>query len=275
MLFKNKIITCLSVLTMLVVGVVIFFIINNLRIKDSNNKISNTDNCNVSFIQIDGDLVSDYSSGDYNKDGSIVGNVISSKDLYLKLSEIKNQNNIKAIWLEINSDGGSYYAGEEIYRILKSIDKLKVAQIRESGLSAAYYLSLGADKIYALNSSYVGSIGVTQSFFDESKKNLSDGYVYNQLNVGKYKEALNHNKPLTLDERKIIMNNLNVLYDDFVSTVAKNRKINIDKVIDLADGYFVLGSNALKNGLIDNIGDYDDVAEYIKNTIKEDIKLCK
>ncbi|MBU4374929.1 signal peptide peptidase SppA [Patescibacteria group bacterium] len=198
----------------------------------------------------------------------------SSEDIASAIKEAEKDNNIKAIIIEIDSVGGSPVAAEEIADALKRAEKPTVALIREYGDSAAYYAATGADIIFASAKSDVGSIGITMSYLDNVSKNQKDGLTYNQLSAGKFKDMFNPDKPLTAEEKQIIMRDVKILHEEFVKAVAENRNMDIDKIRQLADGSSMPGQMALENGLIDRIGGMYEVEEYVKEKIGEEVEIC-
>src|SRR3989344_2116770 len=200
--------------------------------------------------------------------------VASSEDIVYYIDLAEDEPDVKAILLEIDSYGGTPVAGEEVANALKRATKPTVVQIREAGDSAAYWVASAGDIIFASELSDVGGIGVTQSYIDESKLNEKEGYTFNQLSTGKFKDILNPEKPLTAEERQLLERDLKIAHDAFVKAVSENRKMDINKVKALADGSSMLGGMALENGLIDRIGGFDEVETYLAELIGEEPNIC-
>ena len=200
--------------------------------------------------------------------------VSSSEDIVDTISIAQNDPDIKAVMLSIDSHGGDGVAGEEIARALKSFDKPTVAVIRSIGASAAYWAATGADKIYASKISDVGSIGITASYLNESKKNVKDGYTFIELSSAKYKDTGDPNKQLTPEERAILMSDLRKIHTVFVQDVATNRNLEVSEVEKLANGLTYVGTDALSYGLIDEIGDMTSATKYLEEKIGEKVETC-
>ena len=177
-------------------------------------------------------------------------------------------NTVKGLILRIDSGGGSPEASEEIANAVKGLNKPTAAVIREDGDSGAYLIASAANRIFASDWSDVGSIGITQSYIDNAQKDIQDGLTFDQLSVGKYKDAGNTDKPLTADEKTLFMRDLNIMYQGFIQKVADNRKLPVDKVKQLADGSTMLGAQAKADGLIDEIGDINSATAWLKSKIK-------
>ncbi len=228
--------------------------------------------CDVAGITLHGDLYTYTLPSDPETGGT--PDQASAEDITYQIQMAELEPDIKGILLEIDSYGGSPVAAEEVAIALKNATKPVVAQIREAGLSAAYWAATGADVIFASALSDVGSISVTQSYIDESKLNEKEGYTYNNLSTGKYKDMLNPEKPLTIEEQALLMRDLQAIHEAFVKVVAENRGLDINKVRALADGSSMLGSMALENGLIDRIGGYKEVENYFAEQIGREPIVC-
>jgi len=242
---------------------------NNLSGNQSNN-----DDCNVVGIELHGDVVTYISPADYDTEGNLIVDETASENVIFAIKDAEKNDKIKAITIEIDSYGGSPVAGEEIATALKNAKKPTVAFIRGAGDSAAYWAATGAGTIFASKNSDVGSIGVTMSYLDASKQNKKEGLTYNQISAGKFKDTGDPDKPLSADEVKLLMRDVNVLHENFIQAVSANRKLGVDKVKSMADGSTMLGEMALKNGLIDKIGGIYEVKEYLKGLIGAEPEIC-
>lgn len=198
----------------------------------------------------------------------------ASEDVTQAIRQAAANPSIKAIVLEVDSYGGSPVGGQEMELALKHAQKPTVALIRESGDSAAYMTATGADIIFASIFSDVADIGITQSYVDNAKQDVANGLTFNQLSIGKYKDMFNPDKPLTADERTLAMKELQVGYDNFVKIVAENRHLSISKVTALANGATMTGEEGVQAGLVDKIGDVDDVRSYLSGELKQKTVIC-
>lgn len=232
------------------------------------------ENCNVLGIELRGDVVTYITPDGVDEDGKIIVDQTSSEEIISLVDQANTDENIKAIILEVDSYGGSPVAAEEINSALSKAKKPTVAFVRSAAASAAYWAASGADIIFASPLSDIGSIGVTMSYLDNTKKNDKDGLTYNSLSTGKYKDYGNPDKVLTEEERKLIIRDLNITHDIFIKTVSKNSNLSIEKVKLLADGSSMPGQMAIENGLVDKIGDIYDVEIYLKDKLGEDIEAC-
>lgn len=232
------------------------------------------DDCNVYGINLHGSIVTSYSRGSYNESGELMVDEISSDDVSAIIKKAEEDDEIKYVLAEINSSGGSPAAGMEMMTAFKNSKKPVIALIRDAGLSSAYWAATGAQTIFASAVSDVGSIGVTASYLENVDKNKKEGLNYVDLSVGKYKDTFNPNRALSDDEKKLIMRDINLIHEYFIKSVATNRNLDVSKVRKLADGSTMMGEAALKNGLIDKIGNIYDVRKYLAEQLKEEINIC-
>jgi len=232
-----------------------------------NSDTGNSKDCNVKIIPLTGGLATYYDPAN--------SGYVYSDEIVSQIEDANKNEGIKAIVLEIDSYGGSPVAGEEVLNALKNSGKETVALIRQAGLSAAYMAAIGANTIFASKFSDVGSIGVTGSYVDNANKNKTEGITFNQLSSGKYKDTMDPDKPLTEEEKALIMRDIELAHESFVNLVAKHRKLSVGKVGQMADGSSMLGEMALKNGLIDKIGGMNEVKEYLKIKLGTEPIICE
>lgn len=234
----------------------------------------NTEDCNVYGINIHGSVVTYNGNDSYNESGKLKEDQTSSDDVYWIIKTAESDENIKAVIVEIDSGGGSGVAGEEMMTAFKNSTKPVVVYIRNRGTSAAYLAATGAQTIFASKFSDIGSIGVTASYLENVDKNKKEGLKFIELSAGKYKDTFNPDRPLTADEKRLIMRDINLSHEYFIQIVAQNRKMDVGKVKQFADGSTIMGETALKNKLIDKIGNIYDVENFLKEKINEDTKIC-
>lgn len=217
--------------------------------------------CNVLGITISGDL------------GTKVGDSTSD---YIRdtLDAYRGDVSVKAILVEVDSGGGSPVAGDEIKTLLEEQTVPVIAQIRELGASAAYLAILSADHIFAHRYADVGSIGVIIPYYDYSGQNEKDGIKYDPIKTGVYKDTASGNRPLSPEERQLLQDDINYIYEGFVNDVAKYRGLSVEQVKTLADGKVWLAHTAVELGLIDEVGGRPEVTKYLKNLIKEEPVVC-
>ena len=220
--------------------------------------------CNVQGIKIRGAIVNYIPKSDLSPTNSqLNADETASEDVYKTVKEAEDNPNIKAILIDMDSMGGSGVAAKEIETTLKHSNKPSVAFVREYAESGGYWIVTGANTIFASNISSIGKIGVNASYLDNVQKNIQDGYAYHSITTGNYKDLGDPNKPITKEEENLLRNHIDFVYNDFVKTVSTNRKLSEDKVRKIADGSSYYGGEALKLGLIDKLGNMNDVSNYL------------
>ncbi len=199
-----------------------------------------------------------------NYSNILSGGTATPEDIIAQLDEAKNNPNVKAILIRVNSPGGSAAASQEIFEEVGKMEKPVVVSVSDSCASGAYYVASAADRIIANRSSSVGSIGVIMQIpnYEELYEKL--GLKYTTIKQGKYKDIGSPDRPLTSEEIKLLEGQLKEVYWQFISDVAEARDMDIKKVEELATGWVFLGTEALELGLIDGIGNYKDAIDVAK-----------
>jgi len=252
---KNIITFSLGIIFTIILGVAIYLLSEN------------NPQCNVREIKLYGDLVT-YKLPDSTEDETSSGDTINA------INEANYDENIKAIMLLVDSTGGSLVAGEEISNAIKNSDKPVIAYIRDMGASASYWAISSADQIFSSRNSDVGAIGVTASYLNEEKKNEQEGYEYERLVSGKFKDTGAVARKLTDEEREYIMKDLNYNFENFKEAISNNRGLTPAEVDKISTGATFPGGIALGLGLVDQIGDMYDTKDYLSSFIKEPLYFC-
>lgn len=182
-----------------------------------------------------------------------------------------NDDRIKALILRVDSPGGTVYASEQISKRIKKIKKVRnipVYTVMESmAASGGYYISAATDKIFASNETWTGSIGVIMSTYNF--KGLFEKYGIKQVNFtsGKLKDMLASGKEISKEDEEVALSLVNSAYERFVKVVSEGRDMSEKDVKKLADGRIYDGSQAVKNGLVDEIGDFDDAVKELTESL--------
>lgn len=190
-------------------------------------------------------------------------NGVTSGSIMSQIREAAADDSVKALVLRIDSGGGSATAAEEIGRELARFkEKTKkpiVATMANSGASAAYWIAACAsDKVYANATTLTGSIGVYMPYMNTEELFKKIGITSDKIKSGPYKDIMTNDRPMTAEERAILQNIVNEIYDQFIYAVAAGRQMETSKVRELADGRVYTGLQAKNLGLVDELGDYYD-----------------
>src|SRR5699024_7546581 len=204
---------------------------------------------------------------------SIFGTESLHEDFMKSIEKAGEDESIKGIILKINSPGGAVGATAEIHRALKELqeeyDKPIYVAMGETAASGGYYAATPADKIFAEPSTLTGSIGVIMESMNFSGLAEKYGVKTNTIKSGKHKDIMSPTRKMTDEEKDILQSMVDEMYDDFVDVIVEGRGMSEDKVRELGDGRVYTGRQAEENGLVDEVGNYDDAI----NALKEDYDL--
>jgi protease IV len=185
---------------------------------------------------------------------------IGSDDMAEIIRKARKDSSIKAIVLRVNSPGGSALASDIMWRevVLTTQVKPVIASMSDVAASGGYFLAMGCNKIVAQPNAITGSIGVFGLFLN--LKNFLDhklGITSDGVKTGLFSDLGKRQRDLTAHERKVIQQEVDEIYQDFVSKSAKSRKMSFDSLNRLASGRVWSGIEAYQNGLIDALGGID------------------
>lgn len=189
---------------------------------------------------------------------------VYSKTFINLINEIKNDDDIKAVVLRVNSPGGSANASAEILYELYELKKKKplIVSFSDIAASGGYYISMAADKIYAQDNTLTGSIGVLGMIPDVKKLantiGITSDYVSTNLNSNYYSITRGTSKGF----KEIMNKGITITYKKFVNEVMKGRHMTYAQVDSVGQGRIWSGRDALENGLVDEIGGFNEAIEY-------------
>jgi protease-4 len=200
-----------------------------------------------------------YAQGDIESGEGDV-NVIGEGSMRRSIIEARDNEDVKAIVLRIDSPGGSALTSDLIWREIELAKKIKPVVVSTGNYAASggYYIACNASKIFAENNTITGSIGVFGILPNFSGLSTKMGIYSEQVNT--HQNAGNYNPFAPIDEKfkAVTLEGVEKVYSTFVSHVAKGRKMTFAQVDAIAQGRVWTGSEALKLGLVDKIGGLDD-----------------
>jgi protease-4 len=201
-------------------------------------------------------------------DISVEGDGLSSEKVCKSLKEVRMNDKIKIVVLRINSPGGSALASDEIWREVKLLNKKKkvIVSMGDVAASGGYYIATPAYKIFAEPSTITGSIGVF-GIIPYTGKMLENklGITFDQVATNKH-SVVSTNRKLSTEEFGIIQNEVDIIYDEFLNRVAEGRGMTKKQVNVVARGRVWTGADALKIGLVDQLGGLRDAIAFAKKT---------
>jgi protease-4 len=184
-------------------------------------------------------------------------NTIGSERISKAIRDARMDGKVKAIVLRVNSPGGSALASDVIWREVILARKVKpvVVSMGDVAASGGYYISCGADRIFAEPNTITGSIGVFGMIPDLQKlMNHKLGITIDTVNTNTHADLGTPFRPVTELEREYIMKGIEHVYADFICKVGAGRKMDTAAVDAIGQGRVWSGADALKIGLVDELG---------------------
>ena len=185
-----------------------------------------------------------------------------------QLDTILNDNTVKAVVLVVDSPGGGVIESAEIHKKLLEIKEKREIPIYVSmgsmAASGGYYISAPADKIFAHRETLTGSIGVIMQSYNFSELAENIGIKFETIKSGAHKDMFGGTRPTTEEEKAMLQEMINDSYEVFVDVVEQGRGMSEAQVKKVADGRVLGGSQALKAGLVDELGRLEDAIASIR-----------
>ncbi len=224
---------------LIILGLLLFFIIISLVFVGFEKHLPLTDR--VALIRIEGPI-------------------FDSKDTIDELKKYVKDSSIKAIVLRIDSPGGAVAPAQEIYaEVRKAVLKKKiVVSMGSVAASGGYYIASPATRIIANPGTLTGSIGVIMEIPNVEGLMNKLGIKTEVVKSGRHKDLASIFRGIKKEERDILQNVLDNVHEQFIIAVAQGRKMLPDDVKKIADGRIFTGEQALKIGLIDELGNLED-----------------
>lgn len=206
--------------------------------------------------------------GDYIALITIDSEMVDSQWREDTLKDIADDSHAKALLVRLDSPGGTAIAGEELYLQLQQVAKKKpvVGVMRTLCTSACYMASLGTDHVVARESTLTGSIGVLLQSVEVSRLADKLGITPVTITSGSMKGVPSLTAPFTPEQRRIITETVNDVYEQFVQKIVAHRKMDEARAHELADGRVYTGAQAVKLNLIDAIGGQDEALAWLQKT---------
>ena len=207
-------------------------------------------------------------------DDGLVGSDTFSEEI----RKAREDKDVKAIVIRVNSPGGSFTASDVMWREIDLATKTKpvIASMSDVAASGGYYLAMACDTIVAQPNTITGSIGIFGVMFD-----LSDflenkiGITFDEIKTGEYGERFTVTRPLTDAEKRIWQNELERHYETFTNKAAEGRNVTQDAIKAVGGGRVWTGTQAKENHLVDVLGNFDDAIKIaaVEAGIADDYKV--
>ena len=192
------------------------------------------------------------------------GDGLTSEEICKLFKEVREDENIKTVVFRVNSPGGSALASDEIWREVKLTNEKKkvIVSMGDLAASGGYYVSAPASYIFAEPMTITGSIGVfgmipyTGKMFENKL-----GLTFDRVATNKH-SVMTTNRKLNEDEMLVIQKSVDDIYDQFKGRVAAGRGMTKEQVNVIGRGRVWTGRDALKIGLVDELGGMKDAISY-------------
>jgi protease-4 len=181
----------------------------------------------------------------------------SSRRIVDLLDRAQRDAAVRAVILEMDTPGGSVVASDEVHEKIQAVraaHKVTVALMTETAASGGYYIAAGTDHIVADPTTVTGSIGVIIELPNIQDLSRKIGIRTVVFKSGAFKDIGNPNRPITPQEASIFQALVDEAYGRFVDIVARGRRMDREKVLQIADGRIYTGLQAQRLGLVDSLG---------------------
>jgi protease-4 len=186
------------------------------------------------------------------------GVIMDSKKTLKKLEDFEESPGIKAVVLRLNSPGGAVAPSQEIYQAVKGYKKPLVVSMSSVAASGAYYVAMGAKKVYANPGTITGSIGVIMEFANLEKLYEWAKVQRYAIKTGKFKDVGAEYREMGPEERALLQTMVDDVLSQFKQAVSEGRKLTLEQVTEVADGRIFSGSQAKAAKLVDELGTLQD-----------------
>jgi protease-4 len=188
--------------------------------------------------------------------------IVSAK-VIKDLRRLKDNEDIKAVVLRVNSPGGSAYGSEQIWYAINELKKEKpvVVSMGDYAASGGYYISCAADCIVAEPATLTGSIGIFGMIPNAGKLASKLGVGFDVVKTNKYSDFGSLDRPLNTGEQALLQMIINQGYDLFLTRCAEGRNMSKEAINEIAQGRVWAGIKAKELGLVDELGGIDKALE--------------
>ncbi len=212
----------------------------------------------IAVVYAVGPIMTGESESDLFGNSSTMGSTTIVKALH----EANEDENVAAIVLRVNSPGGSAVASDIIWSKIQQIEKPVIASMSDVAASGGYYISMGADKVFAEPTTVTGSIGVVGGKMAVGRMMKKLGVTHDLISRGENSGLFSPYQKFTDSERKALVDMMEDTYDQFTAKAAEGRGLTQDRIKELGGGRVYTGRQAEELRLIDKLGDLRDaVAE--------------
>jgi len=200
-------------------------------------------------------------SGDKVAVVDLKGVIASSDEVVRQMKKYRNNSSVRAIVLHIDSPGGGVVASQEMYEEVRAVrdgGKPVIVSMGSLAASGGYYVAVGGSYLVANRGTLTGSVGVISEFLQVKDALDKLGIGVKTIKAGKLKDAGSPMRAMNEDDQKYFQALMDDVHRQFIDVVARERKMDVEKVRELADGRVFTGEQALQLGLVDTLGTFED-----------------
>lgn len=223
----------------------------NAESKDIKKRLSDN---KIAIVYAEGEIVN----------GQGTGQQVGGDSFARQMRLLRQDEDVKAVVLRINSPGGSVTGSDVILREVRLTREKKpvIVSMGNYAASGGYWIATAANYIFAEPNTITGSIGVFGLQFNVQKLANSNGITWDVVKTARYADSTTVSRPKTPQELAIAQKSVNQIYNQFLDKVAEARKIPKLKVAQIAQGRVWSGQDAKKLGLVDELGGIEDAIQY-------------
>jgi protease-4 len=205
---------------------------------------------------------------------NIEGVIDRSEEIIDQMETFRRDDSVGAVILRVDSPGGGVGPSQEIYKEvakLRDEGKLVVVSMGSVAASGGYYVSCPADYIFANPGTITGSIGVIAEFTNIEELLGKVGVKVRPFKSGKLKDVGSPFREMDEEERVFLQELISDTYASFLGDVVRERELTEQEVAVIRDGRILSGNQALKLGLIDDLGNFRDTIDYTAGKLGIDV----
>lgn len=208
----------------------------------------------IAIVYVEGDIV----------DGEGVTGSVGGDRFAREIRKLRQDPNIKALVVRVNSPGGSVTAAETIQREIALARQAMpvVVSFGSMAASGGYWIATESDRIFSHPNTITGSIGVFGILPNFQEIANRHGVTFDSVRTATYADVFSLTRPKTEEELALIQDLVDQIYQDFLERVAKGRDMPVERVRELAEGRVWSGDDALEVGLVDEMGGLAEAIAY-------------
>lgn len=224
----------------------------SIKVKQKENKDK------ISVLYAEGEITSVEPSSPWEADAKVI-----TESMAKQIRKLKDDTSVKAVVLRVNSPGGNAFVAEQIWKAVTELKAVKPVVVSMGGYAASggYYISAPASKIVAERTTLTGSIGVFGILPNLAGTFQKIGLTTDIVKTNTYADLGDMSRPMREDEKALIQDGVERVYDLFLSRCAEGRNMTKAEVDSIGQGRVWTGEQALKIGLVDQLGGIEDAVK--------------